>query len=427
MIRTPAPSGPETVRPGLSRMRAALSRSGNPESAFRTLHIAGTNGKGSTACFLEAVLRRLSGVPVGLYTSPHLIAPEERIRIDGVAIPTGALRAGFRAASRFRGRGGPLSYFEAMTWAACDWFRRKGVSLVVMETGLGGRWDATTVCRPLVSVITTVGLDHREWLGNTLREIAGEKAGILKRGVPVVLGRLRPAARSVVRRRARTLGCIVWEMGKDYDWIETGNGTLRVELPGVSVDGIRLRMAGGFQRDNASASLAAGWRWAEREGIAPGTFAKEAAAAVSSAHWPGRLCPLPLRKNAGGWVDGGHNPDAARALAREIAGSPPWGRGKRLVGLWSMLSDKDAAGYLRALAPHMEGVVSYPIPHERAAGVDVLAEACRRAGIPCLAADGFPEGWRLARRWAGKSGVVLVCGSLAGAGEAYRALAGGVW
>jgi dihydrofolate synthase/folylpolyglutamate synthase len=157
MTLAPRPSGPETVRKGLSRMRRALARSGHPESAFRTFHVAGTNGKGSTACFLEAILREISGVRVGLYTSPHLLSPEERIRADGAKIPSRALREGFRTAAGLGRRQDPLTYFETMTWVACDWFRRTGTPLVVMETGLGGRWDATTACRPIVSVIPRSG------------------------------------------------------------------------------------------------------------------------------------------------------------------------------------------------------------------------------------------------------------------------------
>ncbi len=426
MNRVPGPSGPETVRKGLSRMRDALARSGHPESAFRTLHIAGTNGKGSTACFLEAILREVSGGRVGLYTSPHLLSPEERIRVDGRKIPPRALRDGFRAASRIGREGDPLSYFETMTWIACDWFRRMRVPLVVMETGLGGRWDATTACRPLVSVITTVGIDHREWLGRTLGKIAREKAGILKAGVPLVTGRIRPAARAVIRRRAKLLGCPIWELVWDFRWRLRGDGSLTVALQGVSVRGICLRMEGTFQRDNAAVALAASWRWAKGEGVSPTRFAEKAAVAVSAANWPGRLCRMPGRKNAGAWVDGGHNPDASSALARDIAGSPPWGKGKRVVALWSMLADKDPAAYLRPLAPHFRCVVTYPLLHDRAAEVGVLARHARSVGLPCVVSDGFPEGWREARRRAGKGGVVLVCGSFVAAGEAYRHRVGAV-
>jgi dihydrofolate synthase/folylpolyglutamate synthase len=410
-------SGPENVRPGLSRILAAFSRSGHPEKAFRTLHVAGTNGKGSTASYAYDVLRRLPLGPVGLYTSPHLIAAEERVRVDGKTISPRALRDGFRVAERLAPAGDPLTWFEKMTWSATDWFRRKGVRIAVMETGLGGRWDATSACRPAVSVITTVGYDHREWLGKTLASIAAEKAGILRGGVPLVTGRLRPAARAVVLRRARRLGCGIWELGRTFDWRERRSGTIAVELPGLDLDRLRVRRTGGFQRDNAAVGLAASWLLASGEGIGPAAFAAAATEAVPASRWPGRWCPLPLRKNAGAWVDGGHNPEAASALAREI---PLWGRGRRRIALWSMLSDKDVAGYLRNIGRHLDGIVTYPLSHPRGAGGEALARACAKQGIACRLAADFPEGWRIARRWAGKGGVLLVCGSLAAAGDAYR-------
>jgi dihydrofolate synthase/folylpolyglutamate synthase len=426
MTQAAGPSGPETVRPGLSRILRAFERSGRPEAGFRTLHVAGTNGKGSTACVVEAVVRRLAGAPVGLYTSPHLVSPEERIRVDGEKIPASALRAGFRAAGRIAGDGDPLTWFEKMTWTAADWFRRKKVPLVVMETGLGGRWDATAACRPSVSMITNVGYDHRDWLGDTLPEIAAEKAGILKRGIPLVAGRLRPSARAVVRRRARELGCPVWELGVDFDWREGRGGAVSFTLPGTRLEGSTPAMIGRFQRDNAAVALAGAWRWAIAEGIGAGAFARAARDAVGTARWPGRFCPIPLRRNAGGWVDGGHNPDAARALAREISDAPPWGSGRKIVALWSMLADKDARGYLREISPFLSGVVAYRLLHERAADVETLRRAARLAGAECVVRHDFPGGWREARRLAGKGGIVLVCGSLAAAGDAYRHLAGGL-
>ena len=427
MIRPAGPSGPENIRPGLSRILRALERSGHPEEGFRTLHIAGTNGKGSTAAMAEAVLRPIAGGPVGLYTSPHLVAPEERIRIDGEKIPEHALAKGFRTAEEFGDAEDPLTYFEKMTWAACDWFRRRKVPVVVMETGLGGRWDATTACRSAVSVITTVGYDHRDWLGDTLGEIAAEKAGILKRGVPLVTGRLRPSAREVVRRRARRLGCPAWELGREFEWRAGRDGSVGVSLPGgIRLEGLRVAMDGRFQKDNAAVALAATWRWAGDRGIPAGVWSRAAARGISTVRLPGRLAKLPLRRNARCWVDGGHNPEAARAIAREIADSPPWGRVTRVVALWSMLSGKDASGYLRELAPRIDGVVTYPLTHDRAADPSGLALVCRRRKVPCRTAGCFEEGWLEARRWAGEDGVVLVCGSLAGAGEAYRRRVGSI-
>ena len=328
MIGGTGPSGPENVRPGLSRIVSAYSRSGHPEKAFHTLQVAGTNGKGSTACFAYDVLRLLPLGPIGLYTSPHLVAPEERIRIDGNMISPRALRAGFRDAERLSPAGDPLTWFEKMTWCASDWFRRKGARIAVMETGLGGRWDATSACSPAVSVITTVGYDHQEWLGKTLGSIAAEKAGILRRGIPLVTGRLRPAARAVVLRTARRLGCSTWELGRTFDWKVHRDGTIAVALPGLDLEGLRVGRIGGFQRDNAAIALAASWVLASAKGIGPNAFAVAATTALQDSKWPGRWCPLPLRKNDGGWVDGGHNPEAASAVAREISGSPPMGKGK---------------------------------------------------------------------------------------------------
>ena len=420
MIGGTGPSGPENIRPGLSRIVSAFSRSGHPERAFRTLHVAGTNGKGSTALVAYDVLRRLPLGPIGLYTSPHLVAPEERILIDGKRIPPRALRDAFRAAERLSPAGDPLTWFEKMTWSAADRFRRRGVRIAVMETGLGGRWDATSACRPAVSVITTIGYDHREWLGKTLAEIASEKAGILRGRVPLVAGRLRPAARAVVLSRARRLGCVVWELGRNFDWSMQREGTIAVSMPGLDLDRLRLGLPGRFQRDNAAVGLAASWLLASREGIGAAAFETAARRALPDSRWPGRWCPLPLRKNAGAWVDGGHNTEAASALALEISEAPPWGKGRRLVALWSMLSDKDAPGYLRVLGRHFDGVVTYPLSHPRGAEMGSLAAACEKHGIASRLAGDFQEGWRIARRWAGKRGVVLVCGSLATAGDAYR-------
>ncbi len=425
MTRPAGPLGPETVRPGLTRIRLALERAGHPEESFRTLHVAGPNGKGSTAAMAAAVLGPVAGCPVGLYTSPHLVSPEERIRVDGAKIGPRALADRFREAGRLGDPDDPLTYFEKMTWAACDWFRRVRARVVVMETGMGGRWDATTACRPAVSVITTVGYDHVEWLGDTLARIAAEKAGILKAGVPLVTGRLRPSARTVVRRRARELRCPAWELGCDFDWRARGDGTIDVMLPGIRLEGLRVAMDGRFQRENAAVALAASWRFARDEGIPRGMFARVSRKALASVRVPGRLTKLPFRRNARCWVDGGHNPEAARALAAEIADSPPWGRAARLVALWSMLADKDAAGYMRELSPLLDGVVAYRLDHERAADIGALERACRGA-VPFRSAAGFDEGFIEARRSAGKGGVVLICGSLAGAGEAYRRRVGSV-
>lgn len=424
------PGRPETIQPGLERILAALELSGHPERSFRVFHVAGTNGKGSTASFLESILRRLQPDPVGLYTSPHLISPEERIRVDGDAIPAESLRRTlFRASALSRkvaeSAGGPLSYFEEMTWAACDWFRKARAPLAVMEAGLGGRWDATNACLSAVSVITTVGLDHREWLGNTLPQIAAEKAGIFRSGVPALLGRLSFAARGAAIRKAREAGAPVWELGRHFRWEESG-GRIRIGLPGLTVPNCRPGLAGDFQRDNAAIACAAAWRWASVRGIPSAEFIRAAREGIACARWPGRFSRLPGRKNRRTWVDGAHNPQAAGALAHELGKLKAGGGVERIVALWSMLGDKDLQGFLRALSGVVDGWVPYPMDHERAASIGTLGEACRRGGVRARPAGGFQEGWEIARKWAGAGGLVIVCGSLVAVGEAFAKRVGGI-
>ena len=415
----------ERIRPGLERILLALDVSGHPERSFRTVHVAGTNGKGSTACFAEAILRRLLPGPVGLYTSPHLVSPAERIRVSGARIPETALaRALARASAVSRSvsaaTGEPLSWFEEMTWAACDWFRRRGVSVAVMETGLGGRWDATTACPAEVAVITNVGIDHTEWLGPSIRAIASEKAGILRQGVPAVLGRLKSAARPAILRAAAEAGCPVWEWGRDFAWEEAGRGRFHIRLPGLSVAAVRLGMAGAFQRDNAAVACAAAWRCASGRGVDAGEFASAARDGLAAARWPGRLARLPGSGGARVWADGAHNPDAGIALARELLAMKASGRAGRVVALWSMLGDKDAPGFLRALRGAVDAWVAYELTHERAAPLARLVAACRRSGQPVRPAFGFDAAWSAAREEAGKDGIVIVCGSLVAVGDAYR-------
>ncbi|MGE5188728.1 MAG: bifunctional folylpolyglutamate synthase/dihydrofolate synthase [Gemmatimonadota bacterium] len=415
----------ERIQPGLERILLALDISGHPERSFRTIHVAGTNGKGSTACFAEAILRRLLGAPVGLYTSPHLVSPVERIRVSGAAIPDAALRRALARASVLSravacAAGAPLSWFEEMTWAACDWFRRRGVALAVMETGLGGRWDATTACPAEVAVITNVGVDHTEWLGRSIRAIASEKAGILRDAVPAVFGRMRTAARRVAGKAAAQAGCPVWEWGRDFRWEDAGRGRFDLRIPGMSLPRVRIGMAGAFQRDNAAVACAAAWLSARRRGFGAPEFASAAREALAEARWPGRLCRLPGPGNARAWVDGAHNPDAGTVLGRALAEMKAGGRIGRVVALWSMLGDKDVRGFLGALRGDVDLWVAYEMGHERAAPLRRLVAACRREGVPVRTAGSFDAAWRTAREEAGKRGIVIVCGSLVAVGDAYR-------
>ena len=184
-------------------------------------------------------------------------------------------------------------------------------------------------------------------------------------------------------------------------------------------------MQGAFQRHNAVLACAASWVVAASRGEARYGFARAVRGALSGAHWPGRYTPLPGRKNARAWVDGAHNPDAARVLAAELAKRRRSRNANRIVALWSMLADKDIAGFLREIAPVVDGVVAYPMEIERAAPLPILSSALGKAGIRHRDAKDFPDGWEIARQWAGKDGMVIVCGSLIAAADAYRFRGGG--
>lgn len=420
--RPPAPV--ERIVPGLERIRAALAEAGNPERTFQAIHVAGTNGKGSTSVVAASILGQLPGAKVGLYTSPHLLSPTERIRIDGHPIPGRELdrlirRAGALSVETGPGTGEPLSWFEQMTYAAFCWFGKKKVPLAVLETGLGGRWDATTACRPVVTVVTTIGIDHVAWLGHTIKAIAAEKAGIFKPGVPVVLGRIGRAARAVLSARAQDTGSPVWELGRDFGHEPAGHRKIRIRLPGLSIPPIRLKLAGAFQDDNAAVGCAAAWWYAVIAGISPDRFSTAAVKGLSAVSWPGRLSPLPGKGNGGAWVDGAHNPDGARMLANEIASGEAFAGKRPVVALWSMLSDKDIAGFIRQMSPAVDHWVAYPLRHDRAAPLTTLTGACRRVRASFESAVDFGEAWQLARARAGSEGVVIVCGSLVAVADAY--------
>src|SRR5262245_4701549 len=297
----------------LERMRAGVARRGHPERRFATLHVAGTNGKGSTAAMLEAVLRA-AGYRTGLYTSPHLVDFTERIRAGGRTIPAEAvvalvaeLRADLEAV------GIRLTHFEFATLLAFEWFARVGIEVGVIEVGLGGRLDATNVIDPLAVAITSIGHDHQAYLGHDLASIAAEKAGIMKPGVPVVIGRLPPEAEAVVVERARALGTPVHRAGVDGR-LEAAREGLVFRAPGVAWDGLRLALPGTFQQENAAVALTLLSLVGERFPCAPHAVR----AGLARVRWPGRLAvvhdrPLVL-------VDGAHNPEAAAALAGALPG-----------------------------------------------------------------------------------------------------------
>ena len=416
--RTP-PGGSAAKTFGLARMRRLLAAIGGPHARLPVAHVAGTKGKGSTVAMLAAILQE-SGYRVGRYMSPHVHALEERICVDGRPIAGADLAAAcavvrpaverLDAAAARRGGRGP-SWFEVMTAVAFVHFARVGVDIVVLETGLGGRLDATNVVRPLVTVITSISLDHMALLGPTIGRIAAEKAGIIKRGRPVVSARQRPAARRVIaataaRRRARLL-----ELGRDFTVAHAAVDPLRgdrvaIGLPDGRVLRCRLGMAGRHQAENAAlAAVAAGE-------LTRAGFAVPAAAiarGLARTRLPARIERVASRPVT--ILDAAHNVASMRSLLETLA--PLLARMRPRVLLFAASGDKQIENMLAAAAGHFDHVVvTRYATHARAAGIERLTAACRQAGLPEPLVAATPrEALTAARSLATRSGLVCVAGS----------------
>jgi dihydrofolate synthase/folylpolyglutamate synthase len=417
--------GGRTIRYDLETTRALLEELALSPSSPPSVHVAGTSGKGSTSAMAESVLRA-AGLHTGLFTSPHLLRFEERIRVDGREIPPGACRgtlervlaADARQAARPGAREG--TFFELSTAAAWDWFTHGKVDIAVNECGLGGRLDATNVLSPLVSVITPIALEHTEWLGDTLAKIAFEKGGIIAPGVPVVLSPQPAEADGVLLAIARERGAPIVRARETVPVEGLGMGEngqrVRFALPGEAPWETDLPLLGPFQLDNASAALAAAWLTMHALGkcLSP----EAAAAGLSSVRWPGR-CQW-VHRSPDILLDVGHTPDEGRALAGFLELVR---KNRKLLLVHGMLSDKDPGGYYEALARVADGLWLLDLSREsdRAMPVDRLARAADAAGLVPEKRLSFAEAADEAEAWVRKTGgIALFAGSLVVGGLALR-------
>jgi dihydrofolate synthase / folylpolyglutamate synthase len=346
----------------LERVGRAAAMLGHPERAAPTLHVAGTNGKGSTASMLAAMLGA-AGRRVGLFTSPHLVSFRERIVVDGTPVSEEEVVDGV-AAIRRAAVGLGLTSFEVMTLLAWRVFAARRVDAVVLEVGLGGRLDATNLVVPEVAVITNVAVDHEAYLGRDVASIAREKAGIVKAGVPVVSGASGVAA-EVVRARARELGCPCDELGAVFAMATDPEGGLSYRSPTATIGPLHLALAGRYQRLNAALAIRA-------LEVAPSLAVAPAAVrtGLAAVRWPGRLqvvqrAPLVV-------LDGAHNPAAIDVLVEEVQRLAP---GRRVRVLFGVMSDKAWDGMLRSLRRLATEIVVTRPRQPRAADPATLAAA----------------------------------------------------
>lgn len=397
------------IKPGLDRITRLLGALGNPQEAFATVHVVGTNGKGSTASVLSSILGA-GGYRTGLFTSPHLISFTERIRTDGREISEDAV---VRLTARVMAAAPEgTTFFEIVTALAALHFAEAGVQIAIFEAGMGGRLDATNALAGILTVITPVSLDHTDYLGSRIAEIAVEKAGICKAGNPIVSACQSPEAARVIERQARELGSSLYVCGDRFeaDW---RGGRLGYRGIGLALAALNPGVSGRYQSGNIACALAAG----ELLAAAGFPLSPEALArGVATASWPGRLelFPGPPRL----FLDGAHNPAGATALAEALSEIPR----DRLFLVVGVMGDKELSGILAPLLPLADRVFAVSPGLERALPAGELASFCRKAGAVAEEAGSVERGIALARQAAAKDDLILVCGSLFTVGEARSIL-----
>ena len=403
---------PKVIDLTLDRMWRLLDALGNPQDRLPpVIHIAGTNGKGSTQAMIRAGLEA-TGARVHAYTSPHLARFHERIRLAGTLITEDALTQALDRCYAAND-GADITYFEITTCAALLAFAETPADYTLLEVGLGGRLDATNVMTPKLSIITPIDLDHQQFLGETLEEIAGEKAGIIKRGIPCIVGPQQDAAMDVIERTAVRNGASLIAYGQHFHVTEEHERLVYQDETSL-LDLSLPVLPGPHQVKNAGAVLAA-LRHLGADELA-------CDAAMTQAKWPARMQRVSTGKIADScapaelWLDGGHNPAAGHAIAATLAQLPQ----KETHLICGMLNTKDVAGFMRPLADHAVSLTACSIPGEKnTLPADVTAQAARDVGIVSKTANSVLDAIEQIIRKTPHARI-LICGSLYFAGHVMR-------
>jgi dihydrofolate synthase/folylpolyglutamate synthase len=383
---------PKLIDLSLDRVWRVLEALGNPQDRLApVIHIAGTNGKGSTQAFLRACLEA-AGVRVQAYTSPHLVRFNERIRLADGLISDGDLADLLERVERVN-QGQPITFFEVTTAAAFSAFADNPADIVLLETGLGGRLDATNVvARPAVTALTPIGMDHEQFLGDRLDGIALEKAHIMKTGCPCVSARQDPNAAAVIAERAQEMGAPLFIEGRDFVAYADDGGRLVFEAGDVRWTLPAPALAGAHQIHNAGLALAALLHLPDASPLA--TPPEEALArGMESVSWPARLQrltqgPLAAKLPEGWdlWLDGAHNPQAGQMLAKTLEGWRTEAPGRGIDLVMGMMGPKDAKGFFAPLHDKVQRLRAVPVPEEPNAKLpQAVAEAALSAGLPDVA------------------------------------------
>lgn len=398
------------VKLGLANIRALLEAAGNPQDSYPTIHVAGTNGKGSTVAMLDAMFRA-AGYRVARFTSPHLVRLNERFQINGEQIPDTALH---EEIDFFRGiaaeRDYPPTFFELNTAMAFRWFARERVDAAIIEVGLGGRLDSTNVITPIATAVTNIDLEHTQYLGDTLEEIAYEKAGIFKKDAPAVIGETKSGPRGVLLARSRHEGAPALLLERDFSFTLSGpplDQRISYESATLEIDDAPLALRGAFQGPNAAMAIALAEQCAPRF---PRLTRDAILHGLATATWPCRL--EKVRDTPPVYIDVAHNPAGARQLAQAFAG-------QKCIIVIAVSSDKDAAAMLAHLAPIARQFIVTAYDGPRAMPIEDLARHAQRLGatraIPLV-----QDAANAALESAAVGISVLITGSIFLAGEARQ-------
>ena len=400
------------VKFGLSKTSNLMKRLGNPHRGKAYIHIAGTNGKGSVAAMIESILVR-SGLKVGFYSSPHLVRFTERFRINRKEISkkkaaqlTGELKSIIDPDH-------PPTYFEVTTAMALAYFAREETDIAIMEVGMGGRLDATNIIRPLVSAITNISLEHQFFLGNSLLNIAGEKAGIIKKGVDTVTAATQQPVISLFKKICRERGTPFWRVGRDIRYRPTGSG---LDYYGINrvLKNLETGLKGEFQNRNAALALSV-IELLERKGFR--ISSPDIREGLREVKWPGRLQIISEKPHI--ILDGAHNPGAVKELVHAIEKGFSY---KRLILILGVMNDKDINRIIKVVTPVSDYVVCTSPVYYRSADAGVLMKGVRALRKRGETAPSVSKAINRAKELARPEDLILVTGSLFTVGEALTAI-----
>lgn len=398
------------VKLGLENINALLHYVGEPHKKFLSVHIGGTNGKGSTVAYIDRIFRE-QGIRTGKFTSPHLIDLAERFQINGIPISTEELHEQITFFKGIIEKTGILpTFFEFCTVIAFHWFALQKIEWAIVEVGMGGRLDSTNVITPEVSAITNIGLEHTQYLGDTLEKIAWEKAGIIKEKVPVVIGEKKQEVRNVFYKRAKELSAPLWQIGKDFhvQWEQTSNGAkLTYQSPVRGIKGAFSGLSALYQRENAGVAVAV-IDWLCQKGF---TIREEAIlTGLANVRWPGRFDLISQFP----WVllDSAHNTDGIERLVENLE--------DKVSVIFSVADDKNVEGIVKLLAPYVNEFVITQFYGKRAMSTDKIRGIVATTNVPFYIEQDFYSaleyGWQKARQ----GEKLLITGSIYAIGQTYE-------